>query len=113
MKHHSIRNKALTALLIRMMGVITLALADAELTDKNWQINTLNTPSKSQLQREKNGSVTIYHGLTDKIVENAMDKQFDRLSSMMFTSVIVTDNSGDAVINPETGEIVVEEDSCD
>lgn len=113
MKTQAIRNKALSAALIRMLGILSIAHADVDDVSKRWQINTLNTPSLSQLQREKEGHVMIYHGLKDTAVENAMDTQFDRLSSMMFTGVVVTDQNGDTKINPDTGLVEVEEDGCD
>ena len=113
MKIQNLRKKALSAVLTGMLGVLSIAHADMDDANKRWQNNILFNPSQHQLQREQAGIVMIYDGLTDKTVDNVMDNQFDRLNSMMFTRVIVTDNSGDAVINPNTGDVEVENDGCD
>lgn len=107
----TLKKKALFATIIRILTIAQLAQADID--NDSWQSFMLWNPSDSQLHREQDGSIIIYHGLTDKTVENVMDRQFDRLSSMMFTGVVITDQSGEAMIDPDTNEVVVEDDGCD
>jgi hypothetical protein len=70
-------------------------------------------PTQADLKSESKGRVMIYDGLTDKTVERALDQQFDRVETMMFTSIVVTDDSGEPIRDTETGEIITEEDGCD
>ena len=70
-------------------------------------------PSPSELQREQQGHIMIYHGLTDKVVGAAMTRHFDRIGAMMFTGVVATDETGEPKRDPETGEVLVDDDGCD
>lgn len=79
----------------------------------NWQMTQLFQPTPADLKREAKGRIMIYDGLTDKTVERALDEQFDRVETMMFTSVVVTDDSGEPTRDTDTGEIITEEDGCD
>jgi len=54
----------------------------------------------------------IYSRLKDTDVQRALDEQFDRIESMMFTSVVVTNNHGDPQINQKTGGFIIEDDGC-
>ncbi len=78
-----------------------------------WQMNALFHPSPWQLEAERNGRVIIYHRLANAEVSRAMDTQFNRIQSMMFTSTVVTDDSGMPLRDKDTGEEVVEDDGCD
>lgn len=111
MDARKLKKKALCATIIRVLMVVQMVQADMDIN--NWQNDMLLSPSDSQLQRERNGNIMIYHGLTDKTVDNVMDKQFNRLSSMMFTGVVITNRLGEALVDPVTNEIVVEDDGCD
>ncbi len=44
----------------------------------------LFNPSRSQIEAESRGRVTIYDGLDDSDVDTALDTQFGRIDSMMF-----------------------------
>lgn len=46
--------------------------------------DVLSSPSKAVLLAEKRGRVTIYDGLEQRVVDRALDNQFDRIGSMMF-----------------------------
>ena len=85
----------------------------AESALHSWQMTRLFQPDLADLKRESEGRIMIYDGLTDKTVERALDEQFDRVEAMMFTSVVVTDDSGEPRRDTDTGEIITEEDGCD
>ena len=76
------------------------------------QLKNLFEPSQSQLQRETKGHIYIYDGLTDRLVNQAMDKQFDRIQNMMFVGTIVTDVQGEPVVDDQ-GDVIAEDDGCD
>ncbi|MCB1724982.1 MAG: hypothetical protein H6953_16300 [Chromatiaceae bacterium] len=78
----------------------------------SWQKQMLYAPSQSQLKMEQRGRVMIYDGLKDTEVDNAMDKQFERIDSMMFVRTVVTDKQGEPLRNEATGEVVAENDGC-
>ena len=90
---------------------ISISHAD-ERADADWQQAMLFQPDSAQLQREKAGRVMIYQGVTDKVIDQAMDEQFGRVSSMMFVGTVITDVDGEPLKDEETGELVVEDDGC-
>ena len=90
----------------------TLSLQTAAADENSWQLANLFTPSPAQIEREHKGHVMIYNGIKDVDIDRAMDEQFDRIESMMFTGTIVTDDAGQPLRDPETGELVIEDDDC-
>jgi hypothetical protein len=88
------------------------ALADDEL-QQSWQMSLIFNPGDHQYEMERRGRVFIYDGLHDTVVEQALDQQYERIDSMMFVNTVVTDNEGVPMTDPETGELLVENDGCD
>jgi len=95
-----------------LMGISLPVSAGMAEDLQDWQMNLLFHPTEEQLALEKKGQVMIYDGLTDKMVQAALDTQFDRIDSMMFTRVIVTDKKGKPKVDPVSGEVVTENDGC-
>ena len=79
----------------------------------NWQNNRLFSPSPANLKAEAQGAVFIYDGLTDVTVKQAIDQHFDRMQNMMFTRTVITDENGDPLIDPITGDKLIENDGCE
>ena len=78
----------------------------------DWQEKLLFNPPESQLKAEQHGRIMIYDGLKDTQIRKAMHTQFDRIESIMFVRTIVTNDEGDAVLDSESGQVVVEDDGC-
>jgi len=99
-------------LIIFITASITVSTSAWAVQDpETWQMQRLLHPTPAQRERERQGQVFIYDGLTDKDVERAMDLGFDRLSSMMFVNVKKTkDVSGAAT---EEGPEEPDDDGCE
>jgi hypothetical protein len=106
------KTTALTRYTLALITACVLSPCAASALD-DWQVERLLSPTAAQQARDAGLNVFIYDGLTDSTVERVMDEQFARIQSMMFTRVVVTDTQGEPVKDPETGEVVVEEDGCD
>ena len=97
-------------ILLALAGVV---YSNAAKSSENWQMIRLLHPSAANLASEKKGKIIIYSGLTDKVVGKALDDNFDRIESMMFTKTIRTDATGIPLRDPETGDVLIEDDGCD
>ena len=82
-------------------------------TLEEWQLDLIYFPSDSMLEREAEGFVFIYDGLSDAVIEKILDDKYDRIEYMMFTRVKQTDTNGDTLIDPETGDELLVDDGCD
>ncbi len=80
---------------------------------EDWQQRRLMNPTPDELNREQMGHIMIYDGLTDRQIAAAMDRHFNRIQSMMFTGIVVTDTAGAPLTDPDTGVVVTENDGCD
>ena len=91
---------------------ITMLLCAGLAAAGDWQEKLLFSPADSQLKMEQRGRIMIYDGFTDRQIAMAMDTQFNRIESMMFVRTIITNDDGNAVVDSETGQVVVEDDGC-
>jgi len=88
------------------------ALADDD-PQQSWQLSLLFNPGDHQYEMERRGRIFIYDGLRDTVIDQALDEQYDRIEGMMFVNTVVTDDDGVPMTDPETGELLVENDGCD
>jgi len=102
------RRSVIPATLILFASTLQAAYADGN----SWQMAKLFEPTPAQVKHEQTHRVMIYHGMKDTDVNRAMDEQFDRIETMMFTGTIVTDDRGQPLRDPTTGDVVTEDDGC-
>lgn len=102
----------LLVLVIGLVVAISGSYKSAHADQESWQMAQLFDPTATQMEAESSGRVMIYRGLTDTVVSRALDEQFDRIGSMMFTATIVTDDAGSPKRDPLNGQVVVEDDGC-
>jgi hypothetical protein len=76
------------------------------------ELRRLFDPTPAELQAEASGRIYIYDGLRDIDIERAMDKEFNRVDSMMFIRLKKTDEEGEVRRDPESGNAMVEDDGC-
>lgn len=67
---------------------------------EQWLLRRLNEPTERERAHEREGNVYIYDGLTDRDVDLALNRHFDRIEYMMFVGTRRTDPSG----TPSDGE---------
>lgn len=98
---------SLLALLLIAAG--PLAAADGL---RDIELRRLFEPTPAELRAEQAGRIYIYDGLRDTDIERAMEEEFDRLDSMMFIRVKITDQKGEVKKDPDTGVAYVQDDGC-
>jgi hypothetical protein len=83
-----------------------------ELTSlEKWQLRRLFVPNERELEHERKGNVYIYEGLSDRQVEDAISRHFDRIEYMLFLGTKRTDESG-KVLRKEDGTAAKESADC-
>ena len=73
-----------TSQLVALLACTLSGNSDRVLSAEDYYQNVLTNPSEAVLRAEANGSVTIYDGLEHKVVDQALDTQFQRIDHMMF-----------------------------
>ncbi len=112
MKRRYRTNSVALAFVLSLLTFTGNCTAASDKKIKNWQLNMLFHPSTSQLKAEDKGRVSIYSEITDRDVERAMDQQFERIEHMMFVRTVLTNDTGEAMLD-DSGNLLVEEDGCD
>ncbi len=79
-----IKKTQLIAVLTIALGVLFNQVLAADDISDNYDQNVLLNPSKAVLLAEAKGRVTIYDGLEHRVVDQALDTQFQRIDNMMF-----------------------------
>jgi hypothetical protein len=69
---------------------------------EQWLLRRLNEPTERERAHERQGNVYIYDGLTDRNVEQALDRHFERIEYMMFVGTRRTDPTATAPSDAET-----------
>ncbi len=81
---HSIKKTRLIAVLsVALSGYTSQALAAGDSASDYYE-NILLNPSETILLAEAKGRVTIYDGLENSVIDQALDTQFGRMENMMF-----------------------------
>jgi hypothetical protein len=100
-------------IILAMSSVFSQSTLAGDDQQQSWQLSLLFNPGDHQHEMERSGRVFIYDGLRDTVIEKALDEQYDRIEGMMFVNTVVTDDDGAPLTDPETGEVLVENDGCD
>ena len=99
--------------ILAMSSVISFSTLADDDPQQSWQLSLLFNPGDHQHEMERRGRIFIYDGLRDTDIEQALDEQYDRIEGMMFVNTVVTGDDGVPLTDPETGELLVENDGCD
>ena len=78
----------------------------------DWQVRRLMQPLPHEREKERNGGIYIYDGLTEDEVEAALNSNFDRIQNMMFIGTLKTDAGGQPMLDASTGQVVQESGGC-
>ena len=114
-RRREMKRKSFTSLVLSMAiigGSSIAAASDSDDSMNGWQLSLLFDPSPAQQRVEKRGRVMIYNGLRSSDIDRALEEQFDRIDSMMFVNTVITDKQGKLVTDPNTGEVMTEDDGC-
>ena len=86
-----------------ILGTVLTSLTMTVSANESYYHNVLFKPDKSILKAEARGNIMIYDGLENKVVEQALDEQFERIDHMMFIGIRHT--------QPD-GEVNIDDDGC-
>ena len=100
-------------IMLMMLSIFSHSILADDDSQQSWQLSLLFNPGDHQYEMERRGRVFIYDGLRDTEVERALDEQYGRVESMMFINTVMTDDEGAPLRDPDTGEMLVENDGCD
>lgn len=78
---------------VALMGALPAGAVDAsaQANLEQWLLRRLNEPTERELAHEREGNVYVYDGLTDRDVDQALNRHFDRIEYMMFVGTRKTD----------------------
>lgn len=79
-----LRSSLKTAPLLAVLAFSLGGQTNRALAGDDYYENALTNPSEALLRAEAKGHVTIYDGLEHKVVDQALDTQFQRIDNMMF-----------------------------
>jgi hypothetical protein len=96
-----------------LIAVLLILGASSRAGDlRDIELRRLFEPTEAELQEEATGRLYIYDGLRDIDVERAMQEEYERIENMMFIREKKTDDKGEVLKDPATGEDVVGDDDC-
>jgi hypothetical protein len=97
-----------------LLGIVFLGVSEivSAADVREIELRRLFEPTPSELAQEEKGRIYIYDGLRDKDVQRAMEQEFERVENMMFIRETKTDDKGEVLKDPETGQELVEDDGC-
>lgn len=98
------RHLVLGFVLATLMGAGPAGAADdsAQANLEQWLLRRQNEPTQRERAHEREGNVYIYDGLTDRDVDLALSRHFDRIEYMMFVGTRRTEPTGTAPGDGET-----------
>jgi hypothetical protein len=78
---------------IALIGAVPAGAVDAsaQANLEQWLLRRLNEPTARELAHEREGNVYVYDGLTDREVDLALNRHFERIEYMMFVGTRKTD----------------------
>jgi hypothetical protein len=97
----SIKKTRLMVVLAIVLGAHANQLLAADDVSDNYDENVLFTPSEAVLLAETKGRVTIYDSLEHRVVDQALDTQFNRIENMMFVRMRETLPDGSVEIDDD------------
>ncbi len=76
------------------LGAVPATAVDVQNPQNNleqWLLRRLNEPTARELAHERQGNVYVYDGLTDREIDHALNRHFERIEYMMFVGTRKTD----------------------
>ena len=86
---------------IGIMAAGLMLLSQTANAADSYQEKALFSPQQSLLLAEARGRIMIYDGLDSKVVDKAMDEQFDRIDNMMFIRIHHESDQGDGYVEDD------------